>query len=61
MSKTILGTLVAAVLLIVIATIFGSVIVAGGSGVVLMVGLIYAYVVSKRDIERGEAIEADAI
>jgi len=54
MSKTIQGTLIAAVLLIAIATIFNSTFVAGGSGLVLLVGLSYAYVVSKREVERGE-------
>lgn len=53
MSKTIQGTMIAAVLLIVIATTFNATFVAGGSGVVLLVGLIYAYVVSQRDLERG--------
>ena len=54
MSKTIQGTLVAAVMLIVIAMLFNSTFVAGGSGVVLIVALAYAYVVSKREVERGE-------
>lgn len=54
MSKTIQITLVAAVLLIVIATMFNSVFVASGSGLVLLVGLAYAFVVSKRELERGE-------
>ena len=53
MSKTILATLLAAVLLIVIATVFKSTFVAGSTGLVLMVGLIYSYVVAKRDAERG--------
>lgn len=56
MSKTTQATLIAAVLLIVIATIFNSTFVAGGSGVVLLVGIAYAYVVSKRETERGEAV-----
>jgi len=54
MSKTIQGTLIAAVLLILVATLFNSAFVAGGSGLVLLVGLIYAYVVSKREFDRGE-------
>ena len=53
-SKTIQGTLIAAVLLILVATLFNSAFVAGGSGLVLLVGLIYAYVVSQREVERGE-------
>ncbi|MDN3645257.1 hypothetical protein QWY75_03430 [Pontixanthobacter aestiaquae] len=61
MSKTIQYTLVAAVLLIVVATFFNSTFVAGGSGVVLIVGLGYAYVVSKREVERGEVPESDAV
>ncbi len=58
MSKTILATLIAAVVLIVIATIFQSTFVAGSSGLVLMVGLIYSYVVAKRDADRGEGQKA---
>ena len=53
MSKTILATLVLAVFLIVIAVIADSTFVASGSGVVLMVGIIYSYVVAKRDVEKG--------
>ncbi len=53
MSKTILATMLLAVLLIVIAVIADSTFVAGGSGVVLMVGIIYSYVVAKRDADRG--------
>jgi hypothetical protein len=53
MSKTIQATLVFAVMLIIIAVIADSNFVAGGSGVVLMVGLIYSYVVAKRDEARG--------
>lgn len=60
MSNTIQGTLVAAVMLIIIATLLDSTFVAGGSGVVLMVGLLYAFVVNKRDIERSESIEETA-
>lgn len=53
MSKTILATLLAAVFLIVIATIFQSTFVAGSTGLVLMVGLIYSYVVAKREADEG--------
>ncbi len=52
--------MIAAVTLIVIATLFNSTFVAGGSGLVLLVGLVYAYVVSKREVERGETARADA-
>ncbi|MEP5937931.1 MAG: hypothetical protein ABJ239_06355 [Erythrobacter sp.] len=54
MSKTILGILVAAIALIIFAALFNSTFVASGSAVVLLVGLGYAYVVSKREIARGE-------
>ena len=54
MSKMIQGILIAAVLLIVIAVMFDSRFVVSGSGIVLVVGLAYAYVVSQREIERGE-------
>ena len=60
MSTTIHRTLIAAVLLILIATLSNSAFVVGGSAVVLLVGLVYAYVVSKRDAERG-GVEADAV
>ena len=60
MSKLIQGVLVAAVLLIVISTIFNSLLVAGGSGLVLLVGLTYAYVVSTRDLMREQIFEAHA-
>ncbi|MEO9463371.1 MAG: hypothetical protein ABJ242_11640 [Marinomonas sp.] len=53
MSKTILATMLIAVLLIIVAVIADSTFVAGGSGVVLMVGIVYSYVVAKRDAERG--------
>lgn len=58
MSKMIQGILIAAVMLIVFAVIFDSAFVVGGSGVVLLVGLGYAYVVSKREIARGELVNS---
>lgn len=60
MSITIQRTLIAAVMLIIIATLVDSTFVAGGSGLVLLVGLAYAYVVSKREVERGEVVDAEA-
>jgi len=60
MSKLVQGILIAAVLLIVISTIFNSLLVAGGSGLVLLVGLAYAYVVSTRDLIREQMFEAHA-
>jgi len=60
MSKLIQGITIVAVLLIVVSTIFNSLWVAGGSGLVLLVGLIYAYVVSTRDLIREQIFEAQA-
>ena len=58
MSKNLVAILFAAVLLIVLATVYNSTFVAGGSGIVLVVTLGYAYVVSKRESERRETGEA---
>ena len=55
MTKVTTGILIAAVALIVLAVIFEVSFVAGGGGVVLLAGLAYAYVVSKREAERREA------
>ena len=43
MSKVSLGTLLAAVALVVLAVVFDVPFMRGGSGVILLVGLIYAY------------------
>ena len=48
------GIFFIAVALLVAAAIFQMPIAAGGGAVVMMVGLIYAFVVSKRDVERLE-------
>ena len=50
MSKVTLGILFAAIGLAIVATYFELAVVSGGSGVVLVVGLIYAFVVTKREI-----------
>ncbi|MFN2100061.1 hypothetical protein [Altererythrobacter sp. MF3-039] len=55
MSKITLFILIATVVLIIAAVLTDSAFVAGGSGVVLLVGLAYAYVVSKREAERQES------
>jgi hypothetical protein len=60
MSKLTQTILFAAVLLIVVAVMFNSAFVVGGSGVVLLVAVGYAYVVSRREAERGEVAEAQA-
>jgi len=51
------GIFLSAVLLLVIAAIFQAPIAAGGGVVVLLVGLIYAYVVTKRDEARAASGE----
>lgn len=55
MSRTTQTIFLAAVVLLVLAVINHMRFVAGGSGLVLLVGLIYAYVVSRRDEERKQA------
>jgi len=60
MSKTTIGILAAAVGLILLSTLFGAAFVAGGSGVVLLVGLIYAFVVTKRELERADKAAVEA-
>jgi drug/metabolite transporter superfamily protein YnfA len=57
---TTLGILFAAIALIIISVAFGANFVAGGGGVVLTVGLIYSFVVTKREIERGDQAAAQA-
>lgn len=46
------GIFLSAVLLLVISAVFQAPIAAGGGVVVMLVGIIYAYVVTQRDIER---------
>ncbi|GGC34596.1 hypothetical protein GCM10011371_22390 [Novosphingobium marinum] len=52
MSKTTQGIFLVAVLLLVLAAMFETPLAAGGGAVLMMVGLIYAYVVAKREAER---------
>ncbi len=54
MSKTTLYLFLAAVVLQVLAVFFQVPFAAGGAGVVMLVGLVYAYVVTKREEARGE-------
>jgi len=54
MSKTTFAILFASITLIIAATLLGASFVAGGGGVVLTVAIIYAFVVTKREIERGD-------
>ncbi|MEM7688262.1 MAG: hypothetical protein AAF291_04505 [Pseudomonadota bacterium] len=49
MSKTVLGVLCAAIALILVSTYFNVLFVAQGSGVVLVVALVYSYVVARRE------------
>lgn len=51
MSKVSIGILLAAIALIIVAMFFNASFVAGGSGVVLVVGLVYSYVVAKREVQ----------
>jgi len=44
----------AAVVLLVLAVVFQTPIAAGGGAVVMLVGLIYAYIVTRRDQERAK-------
>lgn len=51
------GIFLSAVLLLVISAVFQAPIAAGGGVVVMLVGIIYAYVVTKRDIDRESPVE----
>lgn len=51
MSKLSLAILLAAVALIVLAVVFDMPFVRNGSGVILLVGLGYAYTVAKREVQ----------
>lgn len=55
MSRTTQGIFLFAVLLLLAAVIFQTAVAAGGGAAVMLVGLIYAYVVAKRDIERAKS------
>jgi hypothetical protein len=57
MSNTTLGIFLGAVALLFMALLVGNTFVAGGSGLVLLVGVIYAYVVTRRDEERAVAAQ----
>lgn len=59
MSKTTLYLFLVAVVLQVMAVFFQVPYAAGGAGVVMLVGLIYAYVVTRREEERGELEPAE--
>ena len=52
MSKVTLTIFLVAVAVLVIALLTRSTALGGGSGVVMLVGLIYSYVVTLRDLER---------
>jgi len=55
MSKVTVGILFVAIGLILLATYFKVLFVAGGSAIVLVVALAYSYVVAKRDEEALES------
>lgn len=51
------GIFLVAVALLVLSAIFQMPIAAGGGAVILLVGLIYAFVVTMRDIERSKYVD----
>ncbi len=55
MSNTTLGIFLGAVALLFLALLAGNTFIAAGSGLVMLVGVIYAYVVTRRDEERTAA------
>ena len=55
MSQVTTATFLIAIILIVISVAAQLPLAAGGAGVILMVGLIYAFVVTKREEDRGTA------
>ena len=55
MSKTTLGIFIASVAMLFAALLVDNTFIAGGSGLVMLVGVIYAYVVTRRDEERAAA------
>jgi preprotein translocase subunit SecY len=52
MSRTTFGIFIASVVMLFVALLADNTFIAGGSGLVLLVGVIYAYVVTRRDEER---------
>ena len=51
------GIFLVAVALLVLAALLQMPIAAGGGAVIMLVGLIYAFVVTTRDIERSKSVE----
>ena len=51
------GIFLSAVVLLVISAVLQAPIAAGGGALLMLVGVIYAYVVTNRDIARAKAIE----
>jgi len=58
MSNTILGIFLSAVMLLFVALLVDNTLIAGGSGLVLPGGIIYSYVVTRRDEERDSQASA---
>jgi preprotein translocase subunit SecY len=54
MSRTTFGIFIASVAMLFVALLADNTFIAGGSGLVLLVGVIYAYVVTRRDEERAK-------
>ncbi len=57
MTNVTYGIFLFAIFLLILAVIFQLPIAAGGGAVVMMVGLIYAFVVTKRDFERSKYVD----
>jgi len=57
MTKTTYGLFVIAVVLLVLSAVLEMPIAAGGGALIMLVGLIYAFVVTKRDLERSKYAE----
>lgn len=57
MSKVTVGIFLSAVVLLLLAAVFQLQMVAGGGALLMLVAIIYAFVVTKRDIERSAYID----
>ena len=59
MSKTTLYIFLAAVIMLVLAVVFNLPFAAGTAGLLMLIGVIYAYVVAKRDFSAPQSEERD--
>ena len=60
MTKVTYGIFFAAVAMLLLSAVVPLPIAAGGGAVVMMVGLIYAFVVTKRDLENSKYVESSS-